>query len=275
MDEVTFTRQICARMVKTGRFIEQGFFNVKPPTGPKNEAWLRKAQSLRSVVDQFWKLIGEAVEFKFISHCRYKLSQEEIKSILDITNPSLKPEYAAAVAREEAQVTGNAERQSAPVPDVFINRDAQPQSLGLETLTIREPKVKTRPDRAGEIDEAAQETENTEEAPVEPEPAKIPVSERTLKLVNLMYPVTGEHEGKDVLWDELVHAMVDAGFVASNNGGSAVRFEIGTGVNGVDSGSIIFHKPHPVAKIDPIMLRSMGRRMTKWFGWNRERFVAR
>ena len=35
-------------------------------------------------------------------------------------------------------------------------------------------------------------------------------------------------------------------------------------------GKIVFHKPHPIAKIDPIMLRSMGKRMAKWFGWGRE-----
>jgi len=39
------------------------------------------------------------------------------------------------------------------------------------------------------------------------------------------------------------------------------------------SGKIVFHKPHPVAKIDPIMFRVMGKRMNKWFGWTRDTFA--
>jgi HicA toxin of bacterial toxin-antitoxin, len=64
--------------------------------------------------------------------------------------------------------------------------------------------------------------------------------------------------------------MKDAGFTARSNGGSAVLFE----GNPKLGGKIVFHKPHPIAKIDPIMLRSIGKRMAKWFGWSRELFVT-
>ena len=37
--------------------------------------------------------------------------------------------------------------------------------------------------------------------------------------------------------------------------------------------SIIFHRPHPDPTIDPIMLRTMGKRVRKWFGWEVESFV--
>jgi len=53
-----------------------------------------------------------------------------------------------------------------------------------------------------------------------------------------------------------------------HGGGSAVVFE-GESL----SGKIVFHKPHPVAKIDPIMFRVMGKRMNKWFGWTRDTFA--
>jgi hypothetical protein len=55
--------------------------------------------------------------------------------------------------------------------------------------------------------------------------------------------------------------------------GSAVVFEPDDWKRGW-CGKIVFHKPHPVAKIDPIMLRSVGKRMEKWFGWNAETFVV-
>ena len=59
----------------------------------------------------------------------------------------------------------------------------------------------------------------------------------------------------------------EVGFTARNNGGSAVLFE------SIHGGKIVFHKPHPIAKIDSVMLKSMGKRMAKWFGWGRERFA--
>jgi len=67
-----------------------------------------------------------------------------------------------------------------------------------------------------------------------------------------------------------VIAMEDAGFPAAHSGGSAVTF-MQTGSNG----RIIFHRPHPVAKIDQIMLKGFGKRMRKWFGWEKETFVCK
>lgn len=75
---------------------------------------------------------------------------------------------------------------------------------------------------------------------------------------------------KDLLWDRFVQAMVDAGFTGRNNGGSPVSFKRRDG-----GGGIAFHRPHPIPKIDPIMLRTMGKLMAKWFGWRRELFVLR
>jgi HicA toxin of bacterial toxin-antitoxin, len=84
-----------------------------------------------------------------------------------------------------------------------------------------------------------------------------------------MFPCK-EESSRCVDWDGFVHAMKDAGFTARSNGGSAVLFE----GNPKLGGKIVFHKPHPIAKIDPITLRSIGKRMAKWFGWSRELFVT-
>ncbi|KAF5676961.1 hypothetical protein FDENT_9342 [Fusarium denticulatum] len=74
---------------------------------------------------------------------------------------------------------------------------------------------------------------------------------------------------KDVLWDRFAHTMKDAGFAARNCSGSAVAFKQLSG----KGGRIVFHKPHPIDKIDPVLLRIMGERMTRKFGWRRETFV--
>lgn len=64
------------------------------------------------------------------------------------------------------------------------------------------------------------------------------------------------------------------GFTARGCGGSAVAFENeNLGVGEHTRGKIAFHKPHPVSKIDPVMLHSWGKRMTKWFGWQRGHFI--
>ncbi|EME41289.1 hypothetical protein DOTSEDRAFT_36709 [Dothistroma septosporum NZE10] len=49
-----------------------------------------------------------------------------------------------------------------------------------------------------------------------------------------------------------------------NSAGSAVVFGM------PESGRIVFHRPHPTPKIDPIMLRAMGKRLRKWFGFGNE-----
>lgn len=63
--------------------------------------------------------------------------------------------------------------------------------------------------------------------------------------------------------------MKDVGFKARNLTGFAVIFESPT--NG--HGRSVFQKSHPIAKIDVVMLRAMGKRMSKWFGWQRNSFV--
>ncbi|KAF7504544.1 hypothetical protein GJ744_002100 [Endocarpon pusillum] len=67
-------------------------------------------------------------------------------------------------------------------------------------------------------------------------------------------------------WQKFVGAMTDAGFVANHNSGSAVTFIRQSG------GRIIFHKPHPVARLDRHVLLGYGKRLRKWFGLDRKSF---
>jgi hypothetical protein len=93
-------------------------------------------------------------------------------------------------------------------------------------------------------------------------------------MLTLMFSATAEESAKSIEWDMFVHAVSDMGFSARNGGGSAVVFENGGLMEGrASGGKIIFHKPHPIPKIDSVMLHSMGRRMAKWFGWHRDLFV--
>lgn len=125
--------------------------------------------------------------------------------------------------------------------------------------------------------------------PIPPPAPTVPilVKPRTIDTLSLMFPIssgTSEPQPtfKAIDWDTFVLAMSDAGFLARHTGGSAVVFEKHTAEDDNDNdaergrgGRIVFHKPHPVAKIDPVMFRCMGRRMQKWFGWSRGMFAVR
>lgn len=66
-----------------------------------------------------------------------------------------------------------------------------------------------------------------------------------------------EKETKIVDWDSFVNAMNDVGFPATNTGaGSAVSFEADES-RCPWTGKLNFHRPHPIAKIDPVMLHAM------------------
>lgn len=97
---------------------------------------------------------------------------------------------------------------------------------------------------------------------------EIPVRQDSLNLFRKMFSSSTDSTSGSVKWTHLVQALTDAGLVAAQAPGSAVTFSNGS------AGAINFHKPHePV--VDAMMLRCMGRRLRKWFGWTGDRFVLR
>lgn len=140
------------------------------------------------------------------------------------------------------------------------------------TLTTWAPKekVKSRPPTTKELVDATAEI-NLEDVDKEPsEQVVVSVNADSKRLLTRMY-VTDPNAKKNVRWENFVTAMVDAGFCATHSGGSAVTFKDAR----FGGGSIVFHRPHPDPSIDDIMLRGMGRRLSKWFGWDKDSFVAR
>ncbi|EME45926.1 hypothetical protein DOTSEDRAFT_22049 [Dothistroma septosporum NZE10] len=101
---------------------------------------------------------------------------------------------------------------------------------------------------------------------------KVEVSKDSMRLLTRMYASMDDTKANkgSVKWDDLVAALIDSGFQVTPNGGSAVTFKDTGG-----RGSIVFHRPHPDPPLDPIMLRSIGKRLAKWFGWEKESFVER
>ncbi|KID76335.1 uncharacterized protein G6M90_00g075930 [Metarhizium brunneum] len=160
-----------------------------------------------------------------------------------------------------------------PSPFVHFGSSSSNSCKPVIEVATASDKIKTRStERAGS--EPATEDNSTTEKPIVKKRA---VPKHYLEIFHLMFPMSSEERCRTIKWDEFVHSMNHAGFIVSSCGGSAVRFELhgspddqGTTI----SKTIIFHRPHPVPKVDPIMLRSeIGRRLTRRFGWTREHFV--
>ncbi|KAI0011103.1 hypothetical protein F4779DRAFT_637849 [Xylariaceae sp. FL0662B] len=113
-------------------------------------------------------------------------------------------------------------------------------------------------------------------APEQTEETKEPIAVKAedMELLAQMYPLPGEPAGhRTFKWQQFVEVLARTGFEprqSGSAGGSAVSF-----YHAESRGTIVFHQPHPEPKVDPVMLLSMGKRLAKWFGWERELFVVR
>lgn len=141
-----------------------------------------------------------------------------------------------------------------------------------------DPKVKskTRGEQGGTGEVDDQDTPGTDAYTAsihEQALASISVKPRNYKLLSKLFPSqesTSESSGK-ARWQDFVTAMADAGFLASTNGGSAVTFctsELEEGRNR----RIVIHRPHPDPELSAVTMRSIWKRMNKWFGWDAKSF---
>jgi len=243
-----------------GLALIQDFYQGKLPSGPRDMAWLRSSQALRAALERFWVSIREIIEGQFD---RSAFSKGEMDNLLEIVSANLSSEYLDDIQHEEDMVLTNMKSTDEPPTKQFLD---EAESGAKFKLTLAPPREKTKSRPEKPVDEPHVDV---------PEPQKaiaptIPVAKRAFDVFALMFP-NKEEASRSVEWNDFVYAMVEVGFTAKSNGGSAVLFER----NSQLGGKIVFHKPHPITKIDTIMLRSMGKRMTKWFGWSRELFCIR
>jgi hypothetical protein len=132
----------------------------------------------------------------------------------------------------------------------------------------RNTKVKTR------SDDTSVETnlEALNITPSVPDPAQpiAAVKKGTLEILRALF--LARERATEVAWDKFRDAMEKVGFTARRNGGSAFLFEPSGESKWFVRGKISIHRPHPGSTIDSVMLLCIGKRMKKWFGWNKESF---
>ena len=255
----------------------QHFDSLSVPSGKQDRAWLEQSERSRGALSAFWTKVREDHE-KWLR--KLQLPPEDIRIDVEALSADSQPEHVAAVEAERASILARIEN-AGPHP---TNESTQTQ-WGIEepkdvAITVRSKvKQKSRPENVPETVQAqSNEIATANDKDSSPpagdsklSPSTIHVKQRTFTLLRSMFPSRPEESRKTIEWDSFVLAMAEVGFVAKHSGGSAVSFEKEQHLDGQE-GRIIFHKPHPVAKIDPVMLHSMGRRMRKWFGWDKELF---
>ncbi|KAL6405574.1 hypothetical protein AUP68_11334 [Ilyonectria robusta] len=249
-----------------GMSLFKDFYLAKTPTGPKTSVWLAQSQELRAALEKFWESIRGTIRNDVEDSA---FSPAEVDSLLEVVSANLSEQYLQDKQREEDAILAAIQKSDSPQPATNFFDGAESCSA-TTTIAPRLEKTKTRGKQKDDITPAHDSAAGAQaESTAVFEATTITVTKQSLDIFLLMFPEKDDVV-KDVLWDRFVHAMVDAGFTARNNGGSPVSFKKLDG-----EGKIVFHKPHPVPKIDPVMLRAMGKRMAKWFGWRREQFVLR
>ncbi|XXH00907.1 hypothetical protein Hte_007258 [Hypoxylon texense] len=247
-----------------GKGILENFYAKPPPSGQKNAEWMRRSKAARAALETFWDSMREIVRGSFVEP---PFTKKDIDGLLEVISANKTPEYLDAVRSEEEKLLAEIEGNTVEPMLRQLSLADSSSKVRIKSKNTRE-KIKSRPEPGSVQPSAVDDTPDpTADAEPDKESSPIPATERSLQIFSYMFPRAAEESTKTVGWDEFVHAICDVGFTARNNGGSAVLFE------NVDGGKIVFHKPHPVTKIDSVMLKAMGKRMTKWFGWTRDRFV--
>lgn len=252
----------------------KSFEQSTPAIGRKDEAWFNCRTAERRILTEFWKQASDSLREELTYTA---MNQEEIDDSISAVSVWASAEHAEIVEKEQSQVSdaiAAAAVAKTAASTTSLSKDALwDTGPDLSKLDIKErtPKPKTRPlESPHEKSNEKASTESTTDADIEPVKTQISTTPRALEIIRKMFPTSAEEvAAKSTDWDSFVHAMNDLGFSARNVGGSAVEFE-----DSATSRKINFHRPHPVAKIDSIMLQSMGKRLKKHFDWSREAFIG-
>jgi hypothetical protein len=232
------------------------------PSGKKTKAWLDDATEARRALKEFWNY-ARSSQRAYLEAIH--TSHEDIKMLLSLISFDLAPEYIAALQEEREAILKPRQPVSETKQDPYTLQSFWGPSAS-DTETLQPVPQKKDKQKTRGVPAAASETPAAEPPPAAEPCPTLAVQESHLMIFRGMYPAPGDRPGGgDIDWKKFVAAMADAGFTATQSSGSAVVFSNG-------EGRIVFHKPHPVAKINPVMLAVFGRRMTRQYHWQRQTF---
>ncbi|KAK3070956.1 hypothetical protein LTR53_009516 [Teratosphaeriaceae sp. CCFEE 6253] len=256
----------------------QKLLDLPLPSPKISRSSLVRRRDLRHATEAFWDSVAAGLQVQFVGLGFAEVTVQEFVKIVGYTHSQkYETETAEEFARleqalkekEEEQARLDSNKPEAPLVELPSQTWA-PESSPARIQVERRQKIKTKAPEP-----TANSSRNTEEQLATPDgqepPLTLIVKFETKALFDRTFSAAAGANQGDIGWETFVAAMVDAGCSATPTGGSAVSFkDVGN-----TKASIVFHRPHPDPSIDLIMLRSMGKRLQKWFGWDAETFVER
>jgi hypothetical protein len=246
------------------------FCNNPWPRGGSGPVWLEKATKSRQLLSAFW----QAMRDEWSAGAEENIARDSIVANISF---DVSPRYLAMINAERNLHQRNLVT-SAPTKAPSQAHVLQ-STWGCETTPtdpVRRKRTKAKLVRTtleglAESDlpaHSGQQSEPVLQDSVSQEPTalRISVKQESLSVFNKMFSGGGT---TSIRWIHLVQALTDAGMTATQVPGSGVKFSN-------DRESIVLHKPHPEPVVDGVMLRcQIGRRLQKWFSWDKETFVLR
>ncbi|KAJ8129282.1 hypothetical protein O1611_g4349 [Lasiodiplodia mahajangana] len=247
------------------------FFNASPPRGLRDLEWLQYSRATRAGLENFWSSIYDLMTAAIR---QLGISEDATRQFLQVITASQSIKYKQVVLAEETKVLAELKQQRKALEAVGqLGESLEKMTMEKTVAKPRRGKTKKRRQggKKGKVAPAKKETKSQNKAP-DSDPAStralVRITKQALKAMELMFPTNAEEASKGLLWTDFVLAMKDMGFIARHEGGSAVSFETED-----KEEIIVFHRPHPDRKIDPVVLQAMGTRMNRRFGWTRENFA--
>jgi hypothetical protein len=258
---------------RLGPLLREFCDNPWPKSG-SGPVWLGKATKSRQLLSAFWQALRDEWSAR-AKHASNKIIIDTI--IAADMSFDTSPRYRVIID-EESKLHQRGPTTATPGPAASQQQLLQstwgPQNTHTGPVRRKRTKASSGRTRVEELAEpdlsapSSQQTEPTLQNSVaqESEALKIPVKQESLSVFNKMFTSGGT---SSIRWIHLVQALTDAGMTATQVPGSGVKFSNGPK-------SIVFHKPHPEDVVDGVMMRcQIGRRLQKWFSWDKETFVLR
>jgi hypothetical protein len=237
---------------------------------PKNRHssnWLERTTEARKLLAKFWGSVRDEWQQDPTSNVT-----DAVKSYMSFDSS---PRYLAEVEEERTTLLAEAQRSRAATTSKQEDTHAVQTVWGHEPEQPKFVRTKAKSTLVAEDDKLDLAGLNIHEkshtaAVSAPAKVTIAVKQNSKRVFDKISSRTAT--ASNFRWNHLVDALIDAGMIATQAPGCAVRFEN-------DHGSIVFHQPHGYnhnSTLDAEFLRSqIGKRLTKWFGWDRDTFVER
>ncbi|KAF7890046.1 uncharacterized protein EAF02_002461 [Botrytis sinoallii] len=240
------------------------------PKGKRDAAWLRKADEVRNNTLALWAHM-RTIHASILKKHKFS-TEKDYKHDITMLSYDSAPEHLLALKLQRESILQPKKPVQQPIA-VDSNWDLTHANEDLSTLNISnrsKEKTKMRPEQQTSSQLEASGVESEDDPSRENPHKPVHIKSSNLPILLRMFPnKVEEYAAKPLDWRTFVTVMDDAGFAAMESGGSAVTF-----LNTVNGGRIVFHKPHPTAKVEQFMLQAWGKRLGKWFGWTRESFVV-